>query len=102
MNRKELILSLCFTESSLRYKVTHSIKTVVGICGIDKRYWSDLLKKNDVNINSLKAGEVIYDYLLDKNKGNKYRTLLEYKGVITQTHLVDRVLKLEKKLKENK
>ena len=35
-------------------------------------------------------------------EGNKYRTLLEYKGVITQTHLVDRVLELEKKLKENK
>ena len=95
-------MALCFTESSLRKDVKHFYSYVIGYCGIDKRYWSKDLKENNIPINSLKAGEVIYDYLLDKNKGNKYRTLLEYKGIVTQTHLVDRVLELEKKLKENK
>lgn len=93
-------MALCFTESSLRYKVKHSIKTVVGICGIDKRYFKDMLKNENIEINSLVAGEVVYNYFLDKSNGNKRVALANYKGIITQTHLVDRVLELEKRLKE--
>lgn len=93
-------MALCFTESSLRYKVKHSIKTVVGICGIDKRYFKDMLNDENIAINSLAAGERVYNYFLDKSNGNKRKALASYKGIITQTHLVDRVLELEKRLKE--
>lgn len=92
----------CFTESSLRYKVKHSIKSVVGICGIDKRYWSKDLKENNIPINSLKAGEMVMNYLLVKHKGNKYEALKEYKGSIKNLKPVHSVLELEKRLKDKR
>ena len=93
-------MALCFTESSLRKYVKHFYSYVVGYCGIDKRYWSKDLKENNIPINSLKAGEYVLNYYLDKHNGNKRAALANYKGIITQTHLVDRVLELEKRLKE--
>jgi hypothetical protein len=95
-------LALCFTESSLRKDVKHFYSYVVGYCGIDKRYWSKDLKENNIPINSLKAGEYVLNYYLDKHNGNKLKAISDYKGIITQHHLARRVLEIEKKLKENK
>lgn len=99
---KELILALCFTESSLNKNVKHYYSYVKGYCGIDTRYWGEDLEENDIPINSLRAGEYVLNHYLEKHNGNKFKAISDYKGIITQKHLVKDVLKLEKKLKQSK
>lgn len=95
-------MALCFTESSLRYEIKHSINTVIGICGIDKRYFQEMLEDENIELNSLFAGERVYNYFLDKANVNKIKAIELYKGIITQKHLVTKVIDLENKLKQSK
>lgn len=96
-----MVVALCFTESSLNYKANHSIKSVKGICGIDTRYFGDILNQQNININSLKAGEVTLRYFLNKNDNDLYQALIEYKGIVKNIYLVDNVLEISNKFKEN-
>ena len=59
-----------------------------------------MLNDENIELNSLVAGEKVYNYFLDKENGDKRKALTSYKGIVTQTHLVDRVLEIEKKLKD--
>ena len=95
----------CFKESSLKYDVVHKGKfdfLTTGICGI-KLFWIDIIPElNEDNINTLKGGEMVMNYLLVKHKGNKYEALKEYKGSIKNLKPVHSVLELEKRLKESR
>ena len=60
-----------------------------------------MLKENNVKLNSLKACEVVYNYYLELNNGNKIKALSDYKGIEYKDnmYLVYRVLEIEKGLK---
>ena len=105
MGNRELIILLAYSESSLNYNAKHSKKGVVGICGIDTRYWANELKDNGIKINSLESCEYVFNYYLEKNKGNKKKALLDYKGVINDkkvSGVVETILQKEKELKKDK
>lgn len=100
-DNKELIILLAYTESSLDYNVKHPIKDVVGICGINKFFWKDELKENNIQINSLSACEYVLNYYLDKYNGNKRKALAAYKGFKKDkkvNKVVDKILQVNKKL----
>lgn len=81
---KLFTLALCYTESNLNYKVTHSgkyDKTTVGICGIKYDIWKSVIKDNDPN--SLYSGYLVLSYLLNKNNNSIIKTINRYKGVKT-------------------
>ena len=93
---------LAFSESSLRYDVKHSKKSVTGICGIDKVFWADKLKENGIKINSLSACEYVLNYYLEQNSGDKKAALRMYKGTIKNKKvggIVEIILQKEKELK---
>lgn len=95
-------MALAFTESSLDYNIKHKLSGVVGVCGIYKVYWQDLLLESNTKINSLKACEVVYNELLEKHNTKK-AALKEYKGIISKNnnYLVDKVIKLEEQIIDN-
>lgn len=73
-----------------------------GICGVIPEYHNDTLVKLNVDLNSLKACEVIYLEYLKKNKGNKIKALADYKGIESKKnmYLVYKVLDKEKQIKD--
>jgi len=95
------VIALAFTESSLNYRVKHDKDIAQGICGVVPRFHKGLLEENNAKLNSLKACEVVYNYYLELNNGNKIKALKDYKGVVSRDnmHLVYRVLELERELK---
>ena len=95
------MIALAFTESSLNYRVKHDKNIAQGICGVVPKFHKELLEGNNVKLNSLKACEVVYNYYLELNNGNKIKALKDYKGVVSKDnmYLVYRVLELEKELK---
>ena len=93
---------MAFSESSLRYDVKHSKKSVAGICGIDKVFWAEELKENGIKINSLEACEYVLNYYLEQNQGNKRKAISEYKGLRNNkkvSGVVETILQKEKELK---
>lgn len=96
-----MVLALAFTESSLDYNAKHKNDIAVGICGIVPKFHKELLDSYNVPINSLKACEVVYNYYLEINKGNKIKSLISYKGIESKDniYLVYKVLEIEKGLK---
>ena len=93
---------MAFSESSLRYDVKHSKKSVTGICGIDKVFWAEELKENGIKINSLKSCEYVLNYYLEQNSGNKKAALRRYKGVNKDKKvggIIETMLEKEKELK---
>ena len=93
---------LAFSESSLRYDVKHSKKSVTGICGVDVSIWGEELKQNDIEVNSLKSCEYVLNYYLEQNSGNKKAALRGYKGVNKDKKVggvVETILQKEKELK---
>ena len=93
---------MAFSESSLRYDVKHSKKSVTGICGIDKVFWADELQENGIKINSLKSCEYVLNYYLEQNSGDKKAALRRYKGLIKDkkvSGIVETILQKEKELK---
>lgn len=101
VDNKKLILALAFTESSLNYKVKHKNDVAKGICGVVPKFHKELLKENNVKINSLKACEVVYNYYLELNNGNKIAALKDYKGIESKSnmYLVYKVIENEEKIK---
>lgn len=91
---------MAITESSLNYKVKHKKDIAKGICGITD-FHIDLLKENNVRVNSLKACEIVYNYYLELNNGNKVAALRDYKGIKSKSnmYLVYKVIEIEKELK---
>lgn len=101
VNNKSLVLALAFTESSLNYKVKHDKDIAQGICGVVPKFHKELLEENNVKLNSLKACEIIYNYYLELNDGNKVAAIKAYKGIESSEnmYLVYRVLEIERELK---
>lgn len=60
------------------------------------------MNENNVEINSLKACEIIYNELLEKYNTKKV-ALKEYKGIISKknNYLINKVIKLEEKIIDN-
>lgn len=102
-NLKRLTLALCFTESNLNYEVKHKgkfDKSTVGICGLKTKYWIDEIDEiNHQNINSLYAGSLVLDYLLNKYNGDLEKTLKHYKGADKNLEPVKRVIEIYKGIK---
>lgn len=98
-----MVLVLCFTESSLNYNVKHKgnfDKTTTGICGLKTKYWIDEIEEiNHQNINSLYAGSLVLEYLLNKYNGDLFLALKHYKGVNKNLEPVKRVIRLYKEIK---
>ena len=97
---RHLTLLLCNTESGNRYDVIHTGKydsTTTGICGI-KTHWIGMIPEiNESNINSLYAGSLVIEYLLNKNGENVYAALKEFKGSIVNTKPVEKVMEMRVK-----
>lgn len=102
-NLKSLTLALCFTESNLNYEVKHKgkfDKSTTGICGLKTKYWIDEIEEiNHQNINSLYAGSLVLEYLLNKYNGDLEKTLKHYKGANKNLEPVNRVIEIYKGIK---
>ena len=61
---------------------------MAGICGIDKVFWAEELKENDIKINSLKSCEYVLNYYLEQNSGDKKKALAGIKGLLRMRKLV--------------
>ena len=100
---KNLTLALCFTESNLNYEVKHKgkfDKSTVGICGLKTKYWIDEIEEiNHQNINSLYAGSLVLEYLLNKYNGDLEKALKHYKGANKNLEPVKRVIKIYEDIK---
>lgn len=97
---RHLTLLVCNTESGNRYDVIHTGKydsTTTGICGIKTHWIGEIPEINESNINSLYAGSLVIEYLLNKNNNNVYAALKEFKGSIVNTKPVDKVMAMRDK-----
>ena len=98
-----MVLALCFTESSLNYEVKHKgkfDKPTVGICGLKTKYWIDEIEEiNHQNINSLYAGSLVLEYLLNKYNDNLFLAIKHYKGADKNLEPVNRVIEIYKDIK---
>lgn len=99
---RNIVLALAFTESSLDYSVKHKKDVAKGICGVVPKFHKDKLDDLGIDINSLKACEVIYTDYLEQYKGNKVKALVAYKGIEDKAniYLVYRVLDIENKINQ--
>lgn len=102
-NLKSLTLALCFTESNLNYEVKHKgkfDKTTTGICGLKTKYWIDEIEEiNHQNINSLYAGSLVLEYLLNKYNGDLFLALKHYKGASKNLEPVKKVIEIYEEIK---
>lgn len=102
-NLKNLTLALCFTESNLNYEVKHKgafDNTTTGICGLKTKYWIDEIEEiNHQNINSLYAGSLVLEYLLNKYNGDLFLALKHYKGADKNLEPVNRVIEIYEGIK---
>ena len=94
---------MCFSESSLNYEVKHKgkfDKSTTGICGLKTKYWIDEIEEiNHQNINSLYAGSLVLEYLLNKYNGDLEKALKHYKGANKNLAPVKRVIELYEGIK---
>lgn len=98
---REKVLALCWTESHLKYGVTHPWKdSTTGICGIKSSFWAKYLKEYNTEVNSLYGGYLVLKYLEDKNNGNFEKAVRAYKGAKKNFESSNKVLNIYKKLKE--
>ena len=95
-------MALCFPESGLKKNVIHRgkfDKETVGICGV-KDYWIDIIPDLTMeNINSLRGGELVLDYLLDKNDNDLFEALKDYKGANKNLRPVYKTLEIYEGIK---
>lgn len=98
-----LVLALCHTESNLNYDVKHKgkfDKSTKGICGIKSVYWIDEIKElNKHNINSLYAGSLVLEHLLNKYNGDLEKALIHFKGAKKNLTGVYKVINLYEELR---
>ena len=82
----------------MNYKVKHKgalDKTTIGICGLKSKYWIDEIEEiNYQNINSLYAGSLVLEYLLNKYNGDLFLALKHYKGASKNLETVKKVIEI--------
>ena len=94
------VLSLCWTESHLRYNISHPWNdSTTGICGIKSSFWTDYVTKHNVEVNSLYAGYLVLKYLEEKNNGDFYRAVKMYKGAKTNLASTNKVMSIYNKFR---
>lgn len=101
---RELTLANCYNETNLNYNAIHKGKNDIGttgICGV-KEFWIDVIPElSDKNINSLYAGSLVLQYLMEKHE-NKYDALKKYKGAKKNLKPVYHTLSLKEVIKQHK
>ena len=97
---KRLVIATCYPENAFNHYRTHKDRRIIGlVCGI-KDYWIDIIPElNEDNINTLYGGELVINYLLEKNKGNLFEALKEFKGSEKNIYPVLKSIKIYKELK---
>ena len=95
---RALVLAIAITESGINYEAKHPDCQTFGIGGIKNLFWSDLL--GDVNPNSFEAIDIIISYLIDKNNGNIYEAIKDYKGADKNLSTTNKCYSLYKQLKK--
>lgn len=69
------------------------------MCGI-KDYWIGIIPElNKYNINTLYGAELVINYLLEKNKGDLFKALKDFKGSEKNIYPVKESIKIYKELK---
>ena len=97
---REKVLALCWTESHLKYNVSHPWNdSTTGICGIKSSFWTDYVTKHNVEVNSLYAGYLVLKYLEEKNNGDFYRAVKMYKGAKTNLASTNKVINIYNKIR---
>ena len=93
-------MATCFPEAYFDYKVIHKRSpSSFGICGI-KEIWGNIIPEiNKNNINSLYAGSLVLEYLLNKYDNNLFLALKHYKGADKNLKSVERVINIYKEIK---
>ena len=96
---RDKVLALCWTESHLKYDVSHPWNdTTTGICGIKSRFWTDFVTKSGAEVNSLYAGYIILKHLEDKANGDFFQAVKKYKGAVKNLYPVHKTVNLYEKL----
>ena len=95
-----MVIATCYPENAFNHYKPHKDKSIIGlVCGI-KDYWIDIIPElNQDNINTLYGGELVINYLLEKNKGNLYKALKEFKGSEKNIYPVKESIKIYKELR---
>lgn len=97
IEEQALGLALAWTESTWRFQVDHKSEAE-GICGVVPRFWADYLASKDVDINSVAACIEIYNFYKDQHNGNRKLAIKSYKGIETNTYLINKTLRLRDKV----
>ena len=92
------MLAIALTESNVNYNAKHQDGFTIGIGGIKSIFWADLL--SNVNPNSLEAIDIIISHLIDKNDGNIYQAIKDYKGADKNMKTTDKCWNLYKQLEK--
>lgn len=96
---REKVLALCWTESHLKYNVSHPWNdSTTGVCGIKSSFWKDFVTKSGVEVNSLYAGYLVLKYLEDKANGDFFQAVKKYKGANKNLYPVYKAVNLYEKL----
>lgn len=90
------MLAIALTESNCDYNVKHPDKSTCGIGGIKPLFWGEVL--GDTNPNSLQAIDKIISHLIDKNGGNVYQAIRDYKGGSSNLATTKKCFELYKRL----
>ena len=91
-------MAIAITESGIDYDVSHPDLFTTGIGGIKSLFWKDIL--GETNPNSLEAIDKVISYLIDKNNGNVYKAIKDYKGADKNMVSTNKCWNLYKQLKD--
>ena len=95
---RPMVIALCFTESSLKYDITHSgrfDRTTTGICGIKPDIWGSVI--GDYNPNTLYSGYLVLNHLLEKHD-DFYKAVASYKGAKKNFKSTQKAVNLAEKI----
>ena len=103
-NLQKLVLANCFCESGFNYNAVHKgiyDKNTIGkICGV-KEYWIDIIEEITYdNINTLYAGSLVLNHLLNRFDGDMFKALAYYKGSKKNFEPVKKVIRIYRNIKE--
>jgi hypothetical protein len=97
---KRLVIALCYPENTFNYNRSHKDKNIIGkVCGIKKLWIEEIPELNKNNINTLKGGEIVINYLINKNNGNLFEAIKDFKGSKTNIYPVKETIKIYRELK---
>lgn len=90
IQEKAIALAIGWTESTWNYNANHQ-GLYTNFCGNMPWYWDEFLEEKGVSSNSVGACVEIYKHY-KKRYGNKYDAIRAYKGIKSNTYLIDRTL----------